>query len=366
MATGKCLSKRVAAWLIVSLVVTGLAACGQGNDPDSSPYGGNGHAGTESLQLSFLHASGSRIVDSRGRQVLLRGLNMPGLRSNRHHPPYRQNGKITPAADLFTLQDLQNQDFAIIAGMGFNVIRLILTWEFAEPDPPPAFYSKSYFHLVDQAIQKANAHGLYVILDFGQYGWGRSLGGNTGAPAWTVSRKCNAKAHAKPGQLPQTAPAVTCAYTEFWKNESVNGTALQDAYIKLWQFVAQRYKNNPGVAAYDLYNEPLSGNIDQSIFDDQYLYPFYRRLAKAIRQVDPKHAVGFQPKLLHSVGVHDLAAARPLGIPNAIYLPHDYTGMQLTVFLESKPDPSLPPDHKALIRKSFKRTSRKRERTAHR
>jgi len=52
-----------------------------------------------------------------------------------------------------------------------------------------------------------------------------------------------------------------------------------------------RYKDEPAVAAFDLLNEPISGN-DESIrkYKDQ-LVPVYKRLISAIREVDQKHMI---------------------------------------------------------------------------
>ncbi len=275
--------------------------------------------------MSWLQADGNRIADELGRTVLLRGFNHIGLRSDRNHPPYRdEEGRTNPAAELFELQDIEDSDFAAIAGMGLNSLRLVVTWEFAQPDPPPAPYNEAYFRLIDNFIAKAKAHGLYVIFDFGQFGWGRAAGGNAGAPAWTISDTCASLPGPTGSAPPQASASVSCNYFNFWQNDENNGAGLQDHYVNLWRFVAQRYRDEPAIAMYDLLNEPFGGPIPPGVFELQFMFPFYQRLSAAIREIDPRHAIAFQPELLHAIGVPTPVAA-PIGIDNAIYIPHEYT-----------------------------------------
>lgn len=300
-----------------------LAACG--NSDSVTGVGDPGQAGPRTGQMSWLHAEGDRIVDEQRRTVILRGFNHIALRSDRNHPPYRdESGNITPAAELFEFQDLEDADFAAIASMGVNALRPVVTWEFAQPDPPPAAFNEAYFRLIDDFIAGARAHGLYVVFDFGQFGWGRASGGNAGAPAWTISQTCASLPGPVGNAPPQASAAVGCNYYNFWQNDENNGAGLQDHYIALWRFVAERYRDEPAVAMYDLYNEPFGGPLPPGVFEFGFLFPFYERLAAAIREVDPRHAIAFQPQLLHSIGI-PTPIARPLDIGNAIYIPHEYT-----------------------------------------
>lgn len=290
-------------------------------------------------EMSWLHADGEHIRDAQGRQVILRGFNHIALRSDRNHPPYRDGqGNITSDADLFELDDLEDEDFAAIASMGVNALRPVVTWEFAQPDPPPAPYNEAYFRRIDDFIAKAKAHGLYVVFDFGQFGWGRGAGGNAGAPDWTISEVC-ASLPGTPGTAPpQASIAVNCNYYNFWQNDEAHGAGLQDHYIALWQFVAERYQDEPAVAMYDLLNEPFGGPIPPGVFELQFLFPYYERLAAAIREIDDRHIIAFQPELLHSIGV-PTPFAIPLEIDNAVYIPHEYTA---SYFLQ-RVDPTYTP-----------------------
>lgn len=290
-----------------------LAACGG--------LSGAGDEASSSV-LPSLEARNDRLVDAQGREVILRGLNHIGLRSNRLRPPLRQDdGSPTPREELFDLQDLRDEDFDRIAAMGFNVLRTVFTWEFAQPDPPPAPYNEDYFALIDEFLDKAAARGIYVVFNFGQFGWSRAAGGNAGAPEWTVSDVC-----AQFPQIPGAPPQIPggCSFFNFWANQESPGVPIRDAYIDLWRFVVERYRDHPAVVIYDLFNEPYGGPIPSGVFETVYLYPFYRELAAAIREIDPDTVIGFQPSLLHSIGV-PTPFAEPINIPNALYMPHEYT-----------------------------------------
>lgn len=325
-SSGRCAWARY----LIALLVT-LQACSQ-----SSPVGTS--AATD-LKQSFLTAQPDGIFDDLGRSVMLRGFNMIALRSDRNRPQYRnQYGKVTPVQQLFDLKDIEDADFQLINSMGVNTLRLVVTWEFAQPDPPPAPYNETYFKLIDNFIAKAKAHGMYVVFDFGQFGWGRSIGGNAGAPDWTVGDTCRQLPDSPQNLPPQASLSVGCAYFNFWTNQMEAGVALQDAYIDLWRYVARRYRDESTVAIYDLYNEPFGGPLPPGVFELSYLYPFYQRLSAAIREIDDRHPVAFQPEIFHSLGV-PTPFATPLGIPNSIYMPHEYT----IAYFSQRVDPTYTP-----------------------
>ncbi|MBI1882408.1 MAG: cellulase family glycosylhydrolase, partial [Chloroflexi bacterium] len=73
--------------------------------------------------------------------------------------------------------------------------------------------------------------------------------------------------------------------------------AAQDAWVAMWRYTAERYRNNPVVVGYDLMVEPNS-NVLLNIWDPAGFYPtyantlydwnqFHPRLSAAIREVDP-------------------------------------------------------------------------------
>ncbi|CEP01624.1 hypothetical protein PBRA_008566 [Plasmodiophora brassicae] len=71
-----------------------------------------------------------------------------------------------------------------IRSWGFNVIRLVLTWEAVEHFGP-GIYDDDYVDYLIEIIRRASRHGLSCFLDPHQDVWSRHCGGS-GAPNWTL------------------------------------------------------------------------------------------------------------------------------------------------------------------------------------
>ena len=65
----------------------------------------------------------------------------------------------------------------------------------------------------------------------------------------------------------------------------------QDQLVDLWVKLAQKYKDEPAVAAYDLLNEPLPIGTGAADKYKHLLEPLYQRITAAIRHVDQKHMI---------------------------------------------------------------------------
>ena len=88
-------------------------------------------------------------------------------------------------------------------------------------------------------------------------------------------------------------PAVVNAYDNFWRY--TKHKYLQDHYVKAWQRVAKKFKNNPKVIGYDLMNEPHSGDITP-FFEAKRLKDFYNRVIKGIRKIDKNKYLFIEPR----------------------------------------------------------------------
>ena len=70
---------------------------------------------------------------------------------------------------------------------------------------------------------------------------------------------------------------------------------MADKFIRMWLLVVGFFKGEDNVLGYDLINQPSGGNFRRNPYDffgpgvnnNKFLLPFYKRLATAIRQVDP-------------------------------------------------------------------------------
>ena len=85
--------------------------------------------------------------------------------------------------------------------------------------------------------------------------------------------------------------------------ENVN--KVQDHFIRMWKFIANHFKNHKHVLGYELINEPWGGDIFENplfllnphLGDLKNLQPLYEKLNQAIRSVDDKHIIFFEPSV---------------------------------------------------------------------
>lgn len=140
----------------------------------------------------WVGVQGSRFVDSKGRQVILRGLNvggdgkLPYPDGGTHHPTdFSDHRSVSFVGRPFPLERA-DEHFARIAGWGFNVIRLVVTWEAVE-HAGPGLYDLEFIEYIGGICERAQAFGLAVLVDFHQDVWSRMSGGS-GAPGWVFER----------------------------------------------------------------------------------------------------------------------------------------------------------------------------------
>jgi endoglycosylceramidase len=99
-------------------------------------------------------AGGGRIVDARGREVLLRGVNVNAL---------ADYWKGTRFATTFPLGA---RDPGRMAAIGWDAVRLLVSWSRVEP--APGRYDERYLGRVAAAAAALRDRGLYTIVDFHQ------------------------------------------------------------------------------------------------------------------------------------------------------------------------------------------------------
>ncbi len=107
----------------------------------------------------------------------------------------------------------------------------------------------------------------------------------------------------------------------------------QDAWVQMWRYTAERYRDNPIVVGYDLMCEPNSAGALLELWEPAEFYPeyagtlydwnqLYPRISAAIRQVDPD-----TPILVGAMGwsaVRWLPYLEPTGDPRTVYMVHQY------------------------------------------
>jgi glucan 1,3-beta-glucosidase len=229
--------------------------------------------------LPPLHVDGQDLKDPDGRVVHLRGCNLGNWLMIEHwiwdqeqpadssHDQYELENILARrfgAAEKDRLMNLYrsswitDRDFDIIKSFRFNCIRLPLNYRLFEDDANPFHLRPDAWRWTDHAIDMATRHGIYVVLDMHGVQGGQNDYDHSG------------QAH---------------------QNKLWTTPEDQQRMAWLWAQVAARYKDNPDVVAYDLFNEPYGGEKSdiRKVWEQAY---------DAVRKVDPE-------KLVWAMGRYD-------------------------------------------------------------
>ena len=255
--------------------------------------------------MPLIGHQGRWFTDATGRVVMLRGMNF-----------VQKWAPNTPAAAGF-----DDDDAALIAGNGFNAIRLGVVLEFLMPQP--GRIDRQYLESIAGTVRILGRHGIHVLLDFHQDGYGPVTHGN-GMPAWATITDGLPN---PPDPFPTyyvTNPALQRAFDNFWANRAgPDGVPLQEHYATAMRAVAAQFVFSPNVIGYEAMNEPWPGSVWQSCvtgcpaLEQQLLAPFYARMTAAVRTVDRRRPVFVEPFVLFNFGSADTSLPG-VGSPNAL------------------------------------------------
>jgi endoglycosylceramidase len=260
-------------------------------------------------------------------------------------------------------------DASLMARLGFNVVRLGMTWSGLEPGTAPANdpaicgagaptnphqFSQAVFDKyvanLTKTVDLLGRFHIYTILDMHQDVYNEIFEGE-GAPDWAVCTN-GVQSSDPPGRwsLEYGTRAAGIAFGHFWHN-NVRGD-LQGQYDMVWRDVAHAFKGNPWVLGYDPFNEPFSTSLirfGDEHFDAQ-LECFYTgtahigasshgarpvRCPKAegvvptILASDPKHLIFDEPDNYASRGLPTYIG--PMDFPNLVFNVHVYCGVRSPV-----------------------------------
>ncbi|UDY34775.1 glycoside hydrolase family 5 protein [Dermatobacter hominis] len=303
-----------------------LVACSGGADDDASPTTSEALPSTGALvELRPLHVAEQRIVDDRGRQVLLRGANVNAL------------GEYAQAdADTEPTAPVTDEDWDAMAANGFSVVRLIMSWSRLEPERGTV--DQDYVAEVREAVEAANDRGIYVVLDVHQDAWGMASAtpegtacpagtepsiGWDGAPEWATitdgATTCRA-----PGSERESAPAVQAAFANLYANTD----GIADRLTEVWATIAEEFADVPGVAGYDLINEP---NAVAPQEQNQVAYSqWIQRTIDAIRAAEAGAGERAAPKPVFAEPLqlyplpYNALLSQYIQDPNLVFAPHNY------------------------------------------
>jgi hypothetical protein len=179
------------------------------------------------------YVSGDRVFNGNGSEVIWRGAG---------------GSYLFHAGDRY--QEAWQSHLPEIQFMGLNTIRL--AFAFANSAPRPDYEKPSAdildFDKMDWVLDFLSQHGIKGILDLHNY-------------------------------------------------DDMFGDFGSQKLVDNWRFVAQHYRGDSRVAAYELFNEPSVSTWDSSIRSKTDVARFYAELTDAIREVDQEHIViwGSQP-----------------------------------------------------------------------
>jgi hypothetical protein len=146
----------------------------------------------------------------------------------------------------------QEKDAKFLSGMGCNVLRIPFNYRVFENDRRPFDFSPAPFKYIDRAIEFCNKYHIHTVIDY----------------------------HAVQGY----ESGAHCCDNITGATSLYHDTLMQDRCVKLWEFIADHYKDNKNVIGFDLINEPYPKQDEIPS-----LLHLYRRLVKAVRGIDRTH-----------------------------------------------------------------------------
>lgn len=262
---------------------------------------------------------GGVLRDEHGRDILLRGVNTGGRSKWDPFVPFPIDLETT---DL-EFEALAHEFFLRVRTWGLDTVRLPFSWEALEPDP--GVYDEFYLDRYVAMIDAAWAQEIRVIVDFHQDVYASPFCGD-GFPLWTLLedelgpplRDCDDWGL---GYITKTG--VRAAFDRFWADKDAK--TIQGSYRKMWQHMAGRVADHPGVVGLELLNEPGWGtapNIDA--WKATTLTPFHTDTIAWLRaKVGDGPLILFNNTGIEAVGLSPVKHISPEG-EGIIYAPHLY------------------------------------------
>ena len=246
--------------------------------------------------------------DADGRVVILRGIN---ARAEGLFDVTFDDGR----APLETIPPLEDQDVARMASLGFNLLRLPLSWSALEPQR--GVFAPAYLDELTRVVGLCRDHGVLVLLDVHQDAWSKEIG-EDGAPLWAIQPPPAMLLGGPLTDLDQrrTSKQVLDAFSSFF---TLDADGLQEEFASMMQSLAIRFHGDPAVLGFEIFNEPMA--------TDDELLAFHTKVAQAIRKYDAEHLIAFEPPATRNFVDAASIPSAPFPVGGAIYAPHLYTAV---------------------------------------
>jgi endoglycosylceramidase len=262
-------------------------------------------------QASFgpVDSDGRVMRDQRGRALILRGVNarVAGV----FDVTFDDGRDPREAIPTFGPDDAQTMRAA-----GFTLVRLPVNWSGIEP--MPGQYSTAYLDRVAAVVDTLRGSGVYVLLDLHEDGYSKELC-EDGAPLWAIDPP-PAMLVGGPGPLEaptdcHASPEAIAAFSSFFADQNM----LQEHYAAMAAVLAKRFAGDEQVLGYEVMNEPIG--------DDTVIAAFSQKIAQAIRAVDARHLILFEPSASRNQTNFSPISSVAFSVPGAVYSVHIYTGV---------------------------------------
>ena len=270
-------------------------------------------------EMQFLHTEGESIRNEKNEQVFLRGTNFGGwgIMEDWFCPytsPAGEEIMFDALVERFGLDKthalmqryrenwITEQDFKNVAELGMNVIRLPIWYRNFQRDDNGTWYRDANgnidWHELDNMVALCKKYGLYLIIDL----------------------------HGLPGYQNDYDHCGRSKSMSLF-DDTEKAARYREVVKEFWVTLANRYKDEPAVAMYDLMNEPLGTNITSDKKLRQTFYDFSDELYRAIRAVDSRHII-----TMEAIWSPDaLPAPTVYGWENVVYQEHLYDVTNMTI-----------------------------------
>jgi endoglucanase len=187
----------------------------------------------------FIHTSGTKILDGNNKEFIAKGIAFGNdVWSNPSMPPVNHHTE---------------SSYKELSRMGFNSIRFYLNYGLFEEDKKPYQYKQSGWDWLDQNIAWAKKYNMKLILNM-HYPQGGYQSNGDGMALWMTKEN-------------------------------------QNRLVALWKEIANRYKAEPAIMAYDLLNEPYVTELSTETNTFNQWKNLAGRIVTAIRKVDRNHMI---------------------------------------------------------------------------
>ncbi len=306
--------KKLISLLLIFTIILTLFGCAKTEIKSLDQYNNS-----NPKEMSLLTVKDGYIVNENGENVVLRGVNLGNWLLWETWmgfvPEYTEDWAYFDTLQIFidrfgeektneivkTFEDnfITENDIAQIEKLGFNCIRVPFWYRnFMTEDL--VWLAENHndnkgFQKLDWLISTCEKYGIYVMLDL------------HGAPGGQSKNHCTGKA----------------GRNELYENET-----MMNATVELWSAIAERYKDNKTVCAYDLLNEPQNNGgyegdynwAAESEVAVSHTNKAYDTLYKAIREIDKNHIISFEGVWSTTV----LPNPKEMGYENMLYQLHLY------------------------------------------